>query len=48
MRVSIALLPDHARPRFAAVWERTLERVKSRGQVAPDARGRLRVMRAAD
>ena len=46
--LSIALLPDHARPRFADVWERTLERVQYRGLVAPDARGRLRVMRAAD
>ena len=46
--LSIVLLPDQVRPRFAVVWKRTLERVKSRGLVAPDARGRLRVMRAAD
>ncbi|MGE3578688.1 MAG: methyltransferase domain-containing protein [Vicinamibacterales bacterium] len=46
--LSIVLLPEHARPRFADVWEKTLERVKDRGLLAEDARGRLRVMRAVD
>jgi SAM-dependent methyltransferase len=46
--LSIVLLPEHARPRFADVWEKTLERVKDRGLLAEDVRGRLRVMRAVD
>jgi SAM-dependent methyltransferase len=46
--ISIVLLPEHARPRFADVWEKTLDRVKDRGLVAEDSRGRLRVMRAVD
>jgi SAM-dependent methyltransferase len=46
--LSIVLLPDQVRQRFVDVWKRTLERAKSRGLVAPDARGRLRVMRAGD
>lgn len=46
--LSVVLLPEHARPRFADVWEKTLERVKDRGLLAEDARGRLRVMRAVD
>ena len=46
--LSIVLLPEHARPRFADVWAKTLDRVKDRGLLAEDARGRLRVMRAVD
>jgi len=46
--LSIVLLPEHARPRFADVWAKTLDRVKDRGLLAEDVRGRLRVMRAVD
>jgi SAM-dependent methyltransferase len=46
--LSIVLLPEQARPRFSDVWMKTLDRVKARGLLAEDARGRLRVMRAVD
>ena len=46
--LSIVLLPEHARPRFADVWPKTLDRVKDRGLIAEDGRGRMRIMRAVD
>ncbi len=46
--LSILLLPEHARPRFADVWPKTVARMKDRGLVGEDTRGRLRVMRASD
>ena len=45
--LSVALLPEFARPRFADVWEKNLEYLEKRNLVARDARGELRVMRAA-
>lgn len=46
--LSIVLLPEYARPRFADIWKKTLDRARDRGLVAADPRGRLRVMRAVD
>ena len=43
--LSVLLLLEHARHRFARDWPATLERAQRAGTVAPDAKGRLRIMR---
>jgi len=43
--MAVLLLPDYARPRFAARWPKVLESARSRGIVGEDAQGRLRVLK---